>query len=126
MRLLIENNLGEVTGEMRKRIDHWLDVTLWKLANDIRETTQDLAPVDTGRLEQSYKVKKLTRTSGTLRGYTVETNVPYAPYQEFGFWQRNGVWNPGNPHLGPAAIQHAPQLRSLQLSLQRAIDAGGA
>jgi hypothetical protein len=72
------------------------------MMEDIRETVQDNAPVDTGRLRESYSEMVQTIKDG-IQG-KVQTEVPYAPFQEFLEY--------GTPHLGPAFEEAKPILEA--------------
>ena len=69
-----------------------------ELMEDVRQTVQSLAPVDTGQLRDSYE-EDVEQLTDVIRGQ-VSTGVEYAPFQEF--------LELGIEHVGPA-FQQAKQ-----------------
>lgn len=103
--ITLEWERGHSPEDMQEALQEFADVFERELLREfedlmesVRETVQSLAPVDTGALRDSYEedVEKLT---GHLEG-TVETDIEYAPFQEFLEY--------GTEHLGPA-FQQAKQ-----------------
>ena len=99
MTLEFEWQTGNTPDEMQDALREFANVLEEELLNEfedlmetLRKRVQGLAPVDTGKLENSYSedVEKLT---GAIEG-TIETSVEYAPFQEFLEY--------GKSHLGPA------------------------
>ena len=62
------------------------------VAEQVAEAAREMAPVDTGRLRGSIVVE------ANGNNHAVVTDVPYAPFLEFGTSQM-----PAQPFLGPAA-----------------------
>lgn len=56
--------------------------TLQSLANNIRDTAKELAPVDTGKLRDNIEVREGNNKWEKLIGN--DATVPYAIYQELG------------------------------------------
>ncbi|GAB7010462.1 HK97 gp10 family phage protein [Halorubrum trueperi] len=63
------------------------------LADSLLDDTQDLAPVDTGELRDSYE-REIEEVLEAIIEVRVVTRVEHAPYQEF--------MDIGTPHVGPA------------------------
>lgn len=96
---------GHTPEEAQEALNEFADVFEDELINQfedlmeaVRQTVQDLAPVDTGDLRDSYEEDVETLT-GIVRG-TVSTEIEYAPFQEFLEY--------GTEHVGPA-FQQAKQ-----------------
>lgn len=65
-------------------------------ARKVQARAKDLAPVDTGALKGSIRVKQYAQFLSAV----VYTNLEYAPYQEFGT-----VYVPAHPFMHPAFNQ---------------------
>lgn len=68
---------------------------LKQTGEDIADIASQLAPVDTGKLRDSYKSEEVSET--TVR---IGTDVEYAPHVEFGTYN-----SASQPHLIPAFAQ---------------------
>lgn len=68
-----------------------------ELADSLLDDTQDLAPVDTGELRDSYETE-IEEVLGAIIEVRVRSDVEHAPYQEF--------MDIGTPHVGPALEQN--------------------
>jgi hypothetical protein len=103
----MEQALRRFANEIEKELlDEWED-----LLETVRQLTQEKAPVDTGRLRDSYEdmVEWVKRT--VLEG-SVSTKVPYAAFQEFIY----------TPHMGPAFEESKPKIRShIEAAWNRAV-----
>ncbi|QLG63083.1 HK97 gp10 family phage protein [Halorarum salinum] len=68
-----------------------------RLIEEIHEDVEDLAPVDTGELRDSYE-HEVEQILGAIIEARVYSDVEHAPYQEF--------MDIGTPHVGPALEKH--------------------
>ncbi|KDE59823.1 hypothetical protein EL22_16995 [Halostagnicola sp. A56] len=119
MTLEFEWQTGNTPGEMQDALREFAEILEEELLNEfedlmetLRKRVQGLAPVDTGKLKSSYEedVEKLT---GEIEG-TVETDVEYAPFQEFLEY--------GKSHLGPAFEGAKPLLEThVEKAWERAV-----
>ena len=107
MTLEFQWQTGHTPNEMQDALREFADTLEEELLDEfddlmesIRKRVQDLAPVDTGQLQDSYSedVEKLT---GAIEG-TISTPTSYAPFQEFLEY--------GTAHLGPAFEEAKPLL----------------
>lgn len=92
------SNLHKIAGMVGPAVEK----ALLKTAEDIVDMTKQITPVDTGRLRQSYGAVPIT--SSHVR---VGTDVPYAPYVEYGT-----VNSPAQPHLTPAFEQNVETFKA--------------
>lgn len=105
MAIEFEFSAGDAPGDMKRALRKFADTVEEELLDEfedmmetIRKRVQDLAPVDTGRLRASYE-DMVEKISAGIEG-KVETDVPYAPFQEFLEY--------GKSHLGPAFEEAKP------------------
>lgn len=84
---------------------------LHQTANDIISLTKQLAPIDTGALQRSYKVNPVSDTT-----IQVGSDIDYAPFVEFGT-----VNQTSQPHLTPAFHQSEGTFKA---RLKQAIENG--
>lgn len=99
-----EDNTAKAADGIRAALDRALE----KIGMKAERYARNLAPRDTGRLQNS-----ITHTidSGEKAAY-IGTNVEYAPYQEFGTSKYKGA-NGGKGFLRPAASDHAAEYRAM-------------
>lgn len=83
------NHLDEIVSDLGTRSK--VKITQ-RVAEQVAEIARDMAPVDTGRLRGSIDVQR------DGNNHAVVTDVPYAPFIEFGTTRM-----PAQPFLGPAA-----------------------
>lgn len=99
MQAALDEFLEALADEVEAAID--------RLMEDVLETVQRLAPVDTGQLRDSYQ-SEVQEGMEAAMGLIIEgiayTNVEYAPFQEF--------LDLGTPHVAPALEEHRSQLES--------------
>ena len=91
----------EIIGEMREDVINWL----YAIGLDASSVAADKAPVDTGRLKNSISN---TVDEDELAAY-IGTNVPYAPYQEFG--TSRGI--PAKHFIQFGATAHAAEYKEM-------------
>jgi len=99
--------------QLYKNLDIDLDVVLEQTAQDIVTITQQLAPVDTGDLRDSYQFEKVE--VGTYRigsnpkwgAYRRPHPTFYAPFVEYGTSN-----SPRQPHFVPAFQQALPTFQA--------------
>ena len=85
-----------------------LQVAVKRGAEKVAECARSLAPVDTGHLKSRIRVER-SKWDTTGLAYEVISDAtqrvskagPYPSFQEFGWMQSNGVFNPGHPYLFP-------------------------
>lgn len=85
----LSNHVDEIVSNLGTRSK--IKITK-KVAEQVAEVAKEMAPVDTGRLRGSIDVQR------DGNNHTVTTDVPYAPFLEFGTTRM-----PAHPFLGPAA-----------------------
>lgn len=73
-----------------------LGLIMFRGANFIKATSQELAPMKTGALKRSHFVeKKAPYVYNIVADTSRETDRSYAGYQEFGWHDRGGNWHEG-------------------------------
>lgn len=77
-----------------------------RLGQDILRLTRSKAPIRTGRLMRSYRLKGPQRV-GSRVIMEVGSDLYYAPYVEYGTSRMHA-----RPHLGPAVEQAIARLRT--------------
>ena len=122
LQLRIENTFPSAGfGRRQRALNRWIDTLLKQIAFDVRNTARDLCPKDTWRLHNSLVVRRNPRNQGG--GWRVVTEVPYAIYQELGFFHYiTGQWIQ-NPFLIPAAEIHAAQLARTRREIRQQLRA---
>lgn len=78
-------NVDKVLGMLTKDID--LETILQDNSKKVKSEAKRLCPVDTGRLQNSINSSTI-RTGINSFESSVFTNIPYAPYVEFGTGRR--------------------------------------
>lgn len=91
----------EVIKELGEKVNLWLDA----IGQDAASTAADKAPIDTGRLKNSISHAVIEDEKAVYIG----TNVPYAPYQEFG--TSTGI--KGKHFIQFGATAHASEYKQL-------------
>lgn len=98
MEISLEWEKGESPADFQDSLDEFVDAIEEEFENEwddfaatFRKRTQQNAPVDTGRLRDSYEEMVEWITRHVLEG-SVESKIPYAAFQEFIY----------TPHIAPA------------------------
>lgn len=133
--LSLKIDLVEPGRPVEETIAQYVNWHIRGVSEEIKNTAQNLAPVDSGRLQESIQVldadgkpAQLLQLKDTAKGnviYYVATNVAYSYEQEFGWGEKRGGFNFGTPYLRPAFYQHVrPGMMGLKRDVQRVIDDG--
>lgn len=99
---VMQETLSEFIDALADELEDAID----RLMDDVLQTVQRLVNVDTGRLRESYEteVREAMETAlGLVIQGIVESDVEYAPFQEF--------LNTGKPHVAPAIEEHRGALK---------------
>jgi len=91
--------------QLDPEVQELIDNQIVRLCNPIKEEAQRLAPVDTGALRDSIRVKH----SGWMQAH-VRDAVPYGVYQEMGFYHWITGEHIANPFLVPALQIKTPEV----------------
>lgn len=104
MEFEFEWRTGEEPEDMQEAIRRFesiledeLESAAERIIEDIHDDVEDLAPVDTGELRDSYK-HEIEHVLEAMIEARVFSDVEHAPYQEF--------MDIGTPHVGPALEQN--------------------
>lgn len=97
--------MQETLGEFIDALGDELEDAIDRLMGDVLQTVQRLVNVDTGRLRESYETEvreAMEAAFGLVIEGIVESEVEYAPFQEF--------LETGKPHVAPAIEEHRDAL----------------
>ena len=125
--LQINTNLEEYFKKLAPKIQEWQVNFLTTVAEEVRDLASDLAPMDTGLLQNSIDYRQVEQRKKLRTKFQIGVfgSPFYARLQEDGFTQRDGSWNPGNPYLRPALYQVGVQMmdrREIGAALRRHLD----
>lgn len=94
---VMQDTLGEFIETLGEELEDAID----RLMDDVLQTVQRLVNVDTKKLRDSYETEvreAMESAFGLVIEGIVESEVEYAPFQEF--------LNTGKPHVAPAIEEH--------------------
>jgi hypothetical protein len=97
--------MQETLGEFIDALGNELEDAIDRLMGDVLQTLQRLVNVDTGQLRESYETEvreAMESAFGLVIEGIVESDVEYAPFQEF--------LDTGKPHVAPAIEEHRDAL----------------
>ncbi|ELZ48982.1 hypothetical protein C464_06210 [Halorubrum coriense DSM 10284] len=94
---VMQETLDEFIAALGEELEDAID----RLMGDVLQTVQRLVNVDTGQLRASYETEvreAMEAAFGLVIEGIVESDVEYAPFQEF--------LDTGKPHVAPAIEEH--------------------
>lgn len=106
--------IGWVEAEWRQEAE----LALWPIGLDLQGEGQREAPIETGRMRESFLTEVINDIDGTW--VIVSVNVPYAEPQHEGFWKTGplaGVQILNHPRGGKDHFLSDPMKRKSQLYL---------
>jgi hypothetical protein len=102
---LTNDNVKQILEATNEAINNALEI----IGNMAADYAAGLAPVDTGRLQNSLT----SEVSESEKAVYVGTNVEYAPFVEYGHRTQSGKTVEGKPFLKPAIESHLDEYKHI-------------
>lgn len=125
-----EASLKGLQKDLKKEVKREMKRSAEVVVNKAKE----LAPVDTAHLQKRIRSREAAWSKTNRVVYEIVSDAtqnvssagPYPSFQEFGWMQSNGVFNPGHPYLRPALRQSAKEVqRIIKNAVMIALSRGG-